>query len=813
MVDNAAFGLNNSSFVVEEENPFLEDAKGIGGLVETAVSMGTGYGALIYSGGRGIVELLATGDFNKAADLIDKIQAEYTYQPRTEKGKAITGKLGEIVESGLDLAQEGGEAAAPEGSELGGGIVGRATAETALALLPFLPKTLRSLKSAKQARTANQVAVKAQQALVAEAKKKAGPGLKERVSRVADEMQGIPVKEAKPASPAPTAPIPELVQRPRSTWLGDAIDSPYLRAEQQFPNTSIPMELRRMEATRIEKMAQHDPLVIELARIEKKVKNPQKFKETWLAQDKAKLKEMSEAAIGKKASEKFWADYEASVGTRYTEMRGAGLKIDELPEYLPRLVVDHKKFLKHSPPKLQAKVMKLDKQLLEGIITEAEYAAKLNSEITAGGAPFVVRPTSRHAKERMSYRAHKDMYDAYAGPTQTLRNYFNETGSAITERHFLGLGDDISKSIGAKVASEKKAGRLTDVQAEQYRKILEARFGPKSQIGPDRMFAVAKDFGYAGTIAQMGSAVTQLGDIMPAIARHGIGSAGKAIGRSVLPRKARKRMKTVEPTDLGYGDIMQEMIGSPSKMKNILDKLLRVSGFKMVDRFGKRVYLNAAMDNYSRMARTPKGVKKLEAKGYKRVLGDEFDQFVVDLKTRNMENPNVRYALVNELAEVQPIFMSDMPIMYLKHPNGRIVYSLKTWAIRQLNRMREDVMNKKYADAGKYALAVYVGTNSIDLAKKFLESMVTKEDLTPEDINNMALNNMLQMIMTNRYQVSKAGTQDSWDTVMAHVEPPAFGIMDDIFHDIRTWNSEEAKVRSVSRIPVVGRTLEPIVNQ
>ena len=46
--------------------------------------------------------------------------------------------------------------------------------------------------------------------------------------------------------------------------------------------------------------------------------------------------------------------------------------------------------------------------------------------------------------------------------------------------------------------------------------------------------------------------------------------------------------------------------------------------------------------------------------------------------------------LWHELADMQPISLSEMPYRYLQHPAGRTLYMLKTFTIKQMDIMRRD---------------------------------------------------------------------------------------------------------------------------
>lgn len=815
------------------------------GLGETALSMTTGFAAMPVSGLVGLYDLATDRNAERSAGSVRAIQEAMTYAPRTESGKTISTTVGKFIEGGLELAGEGAAAVAPEEYELEAEAIGRGTAEAVLMLAPFAPKGISKLKSKKAQKKAvdiqeQAVAVKKQQITEKRSFKDIAEDLASKesveVQKATKDLLDTTIKEAVPPkyagaaksasegtlsassridSSVPEGLAPDImitekgpVTLPKKSRFGEIVDSPYLRAEQQFPNSTIPMELRLMESNRAIKMSERDGLVESFHKLEKGMSKKEKkqYKKMWLNQDMEGVKSLSASILGKEKATKLWDEYQKAIDIRFDEMKAAGMAMEKIPNYLPRMVTDYSGFKKKFPTKLQAKFAKLEEDFSAGKVSPAEFSIEMNRIITAGGSTFIKRPTSAHAKERVIQKA-SALEDMYSTPAQALRNYFNETGSAVAERQFLGFGKTVEESIGFKLASEVQKGNISPTQASELRKVLESRFGSGAQQTSHKFVSNLKDIGYIGTIGDMGSAITQFGDLAASFGRHGALNTTRALMQAALPRSMRK--KTVDPLDVGIGEIMQEMVGNPSKMKTFLDKTLKYSGFKLVDRFGKRTILTAAKNKYQKWASTPRGIKKLEKKGYKALfdkIGEgQWEAFLKDMKAGDISNPNVRFAVVNELAEVQPIFMIDMPMSYLKHPNGRIVYALKTWAIRQVNRLREDMMKGQYGDLARYALAIYIGNLSIDLMKDATVAAIHGEELTQRDISNRALANMFKLALANQGQVKKAARGDVSGMVADFANIPAFGMMGDVVYDIKNWDDAEKRIKTISRIPVIGR--------
>jgi hypothetical protein len=111
--------------------------------------------------------------------------------------------------------------------------------------------------------------------------------------------------------------------------------------------------------------------------------------------------------------------------------------------------------------------------------------------------------------------------------------------------------------------------------------------------------------------------------------------------------------------------------------------------------------------------------------------------------------------LWNDLADTQPIGLSEMPERYLKMPNGRLFYAYKTFTLKQMNYMRETLMRGEGNPAQRAANLVYftslfvAGNAPVDYAKDFLAG----KDL---DFEDNVLDNIAGVLGTNKYAFDKS---------------------------------------------------------
>jgi hypothetical protein len=105
-----------------------------------------------------------------------------------------------------------------------------------------------------------------------------------------------------------------------------------------------------------------------------------------------------------------------------------------------------------------------------------------------------------------------------------------------------------------------------------------------------------------------------------------------------------------------------------------------------MDNIGKEALINGALARYRNQAR--KGNTEFLAM-LKKIFGDSADLVRGDL-IQGRETENVKYLLFNRLLDFQPLTLSEMPKQYLNSPNGRILYMLKTFTIKQLDSFKNE---------------------------------------------------------------------------------------------------------------------------
>lgn len=602
----------------------------------------------------------------------------------------------------------------------------------------------------------------------------------------------------------------------------DIIDTPDIILAKNAPD--VGGGFRKMEAETFRLGVQHDaavqPFVDAMTAIKKaypdvyKKINDQYFQQ--LSTDRvisnqavANIKKTLSDVLSRKRVEEVMQPLEAAIRQRGIDLIEVAPKTELVKtNYLPLRILHPEKLKVDPNSKLGNELARINSDLEAGKIDVHTADMQRTKAIIAGGEQTVSAKRSAHEKARKHRALTDEQKQAYAPIEEALANYFTETGRSIAERRFLGKSDTYEASIGKfmeKYADHPSAGAI--------RKVLEARFGKNARRTMSKGWNAVKELGYLGTIADFASAIVQLGDLAGSFARQGIRPTAKAIRQSVGGKYKRRGRGAVDPEQVGVIDIMHEMATAKGGINKLLDKTLSYSGFKMVDKFGKRVLLTAARNRLMKQAKTNHKRLRLD---YNWMGEAEFKRFKHNLEKGDVTNPDVQFALVNELMDVQPISLSQMPIKYLQSPTGRIFYSLKTWAIRQINRYREDVIKGNPERALKHAAAVYAATESIDLSKDILSAAITGQELTMEEVQDEAINNMLRMMFLSSYTLGKVkggNTDDAFQSI-AGLTPPAIGMVGDVYKGIwKALTDGDTPTKAIKRIPIVGRSAAALVEE
>ena len=389
-------------------------------------------------------------------------------------------------------------------------------------------------------------------------------------------------------------------------------------------------------------------------------------------------------------------EVKAVLNELYDEGRKAGIKMPYVQDYFPRTVnklgklktylgtggSDLDSFIKakalsdgHIKSKLES-IDGLDEDIISRYVNDFLTG---RGKLTSGsgytqsrGIPYIDEPLS----------------EFYELGTRSLDRYIAKISRDIALKEVTGFSGDIEQSIGSIVAKTKKG--LTKEESSNLTNLITSRFISGEQQMSSGL-AKVRDTQTAILLAQPTAAVVQLGDLAWSVVKNGV----KESWEGTLNRN-------LTASELGLiNTVSQDIVTGKGKTTS----LLKWSGFRAADRLTKDTYINAAINKARAIAkRDPEKFNEM----YRRYFGDEVESVGRDLRAESLEQTpggwviekdlvmtqNIKLLAFNELSDVQPISLMEMPQSYLDHPDGRIFFALKSWSIRQLDILRRDAIQK-----------------------------------------------------------------------------------------------------------------------
>lgn len=465
------------------------------------------------------------------------------------------------------------------------------------------------------------------------------------------------------------------------------------------------------------------------------------------------------------------------------ELMQAGKLKGLLPDYYPRIVTDVPGLLKalgteertFIEKQIAAASHKTMKEALRDL-TPFETSQIINKALK--GAP---QGTGKPGflKSRAVEKVTPELTQFYAPASESLPLYLRAVSKELEKAKFFGddlVRDPVSgavhldESIGNLVRKEMEADRITPDQATELGDILRSRFGP-GERNTARPLQAIKNIAYAGLLGHVTSAITQLGDVAIAAAAHGILPTVKAIQQNLTGKASRATVH-----DLGLIDHMaEEFVSASSKPVTVLghqvstakflEKTFKYSGFSRVDTLGKNVSIQASKNKLEGWAKTPAGIKRLEAKYGKAYDPAEMQQLVADLRSGELSDL-VKSVLFSELSDLQPISKLEVPQAYLDNPNGRTLYMLKGFMLKQADIVRRQVYkemragNKMQAtkNALRFGLALGIGGAGTQWINDWLLGRDREAQLSDIPLN------MLKTFGWSQYVVDK-DKSGSWPAI------------------------------------------------
>lgn len=494
------------------------------------------------------------------------------------------------------------------------------------------------------------------------------------------------------------------------------------------------------------------------------------------------------------------------------QLQGLGRFAEGVGEYFPRIVKDMEGLrtaLGKADPTLRegldkalaeanAKMMRKEKRAL----TDVEESVITNRYL------FQSPATSRLPGYAMS-RKIKEVTDKlqpfYETPAESLLRYLSGSITDIETARFFGRDlkvnakgqkkfTNVDESIGNLTAGLLDQGKITPKQAMEVKDILQARF-QGGEKGMNQSLALVRNLTNAALLGQFASAAVQIADSLASVTHWGFGPTLQGLVQTIRGKSK------VTPKELGLVNHLAEELSDRSVSGKVLHNVLRYSGFQAIDLFAKQVNMNAALAKARGQARTAKGQVALAEK-YGYAFEGELPQLIADLQA-NALTPRTQRLAFETLSDIQPVSRAELPQAYLEHPNGRLLYQLKTYMLKQADIVRRDAYDniatgnpKKMAIGLKNlgALATLYAFSNVpgDAIKDWLSGREIDVLSTPALVENV-----FKTFGLNRYTTDRLGQGKVVESGVAAVTPP-LKVIEDIL---------AGREKAISYTPLIGRPL------
>ena len=374
---------------------------------------------------------------------------------------------------------------------------------------------------------------------------------------------------------------------------------------------------------------------------------------------------------------------------------------------------------------------------------------------------------------------------------RSLYKEIKEKGKDAPKR-LLDQRDMIEQSINKIIEADdtaisamllKEAKGMKDSEVRELVSMIRARLNQKGTRG------IVTDLKNIGLITALGSplsTITQIGDLAWSIHQHGMSNTVKAMFQK----------KEITKEDLNFDSAIREFQtkGSSKLVEEVLGKTL----FSKMEGWMKSVNMQAALNKY----------RNLSVHEFTKQYGKLFtnSQKVYEDIKAGKKTEDIRYLLFNEIADMQPVAMSEMPEYYLTAGNGRIFYTLKSYSIKTMSNIFKEAFDStksnptKVRNAMKLAFIIVMANAGTDL----LKDMLLGREADPGD---EVMDNLLKLFMLNKYSINNLKRHGPSQLVIDQLAPPVLRAGDDMFMDVASWinSDKENTFKTLRNVPVFGK--------
>ena len=417
----------------------------------------------------------------------------------------------------------------------------------------------------------------------------------------------------------------------------------------------------------------------------------------------------------------------------------------------------------------------------------------------------------------------KDYMDIGAATTKYIKeshqeiHRYNLFGKYLDEDNMVGT---IDKFVGAKMRSNQT--HLIELLKHRY------LWGPRST---HKALQAIKNTGYLTLLAHPVNAARQLGDLALGAYENGLINSVRGLYDSMLRRG-------MSPREEGMVTNMAHELTEATWGRKTLDWGMKWSGFSYVDALGKGALMNGTIRKISKDVKSIKGVEAIRTK-WGAAFGEDTSKLIDDFRKFNRGekfynkytgetddfSPLMKELAFAQVSKFQPISMLEMPKMWLKSPNGRFLYMLQSFTMKQVNVWRQDVFKELFTKGGNKVkgtqaalrLASFFTLGNMGVDK--INDLILGKD---RDLEQLFILNLYRNIgLINKYDMDRfssggygIGGGGFTGNVMATFAPPLDPLAEGVSTLMgiamnkaagRHWAEEQKWDKLANAVPIIGK--------
>lgn len=486
------------------------------------------------------------------------------------------------------------------------------------------------------------------------------------------------------------------------------------------------------------------------------------------------------------------------------------------------------------------------------VLTDSQRAEVVSNMLRVGRMPSAYLRTPAGTKKRSISSVNAEMMQFYHDPIEALGMHIREMTERIEINRMLGItkNKELNKSISDKVkeiekadsqekrttlikeliALENKIPAMTALIDEGIGKILDEEVKKRSitsdnqkrakeliraritQVGTNKFFSGVRQLALLGSLTQLSTGLRNITDNVWGMFLYGsTNQISSLIDTAARTRFSWKGRKWYDPDVTVTGKNIKELglsfdapLREYSTMNNVVDKAIRASGLMLVDKISKVATMEAALKKFSKMS------EESFDKKFSEIFGKETAQVYKDIKEKNITK-SVEYLLFSEIANFQPIALSETSQRFLTGGNWRIAYLLKSYSIHSAsNFYRESIQKVREGIKEKDNDKIKLGFKNLTLLGTLFIAIGASDDWLIDwfngkepDFTDSMIKTLLTLAITSKYTIDRSKQDGLVGGYMETLLPPT-GLFDLPFKDFMSLLEGEPTFKSIKMFPGIG---------